>query len=382
MTPNTEAELAGAVKAAAAGGQRLRIRGGGTRSRLGCPVEADETLSTTGLTGVSLYEPGALTIVAAAGTPVAEIKATLNAEGQRLPFEPMDHRGLLGSEGEPTIGSVVACNISGPRRIQAGACRDSLIGVRFVDGQGTVIKNGGRVMKNVTGYDLVKLMAGSYGTLGVLTEVAFKVLPKPEACSVVLIDGLDDRTAVKAMSAALGSPYDVTGAAHIPVGLDGDPVTMIQVEGFEDSVAYRAGKLRDLLSSYGDITIESDPEKTQAGWAHVRDVAPFHDRAGDVWRVSAKPSDGPNLVEAMRGAGRTADVLYDWSGGLIWVLTPEGTDIRPYCPEGHATLIRASDETKNRLPVFQPQADVLERVSRGLREKFDPKNILNPGLMG
>jgi glycolate oxidase FAD binding subunit len=382
MTPNTETELAGAVKAAAAKGQRLRIRGGGTRSRLGRPVEADETLSTTGLTGISLYEPGALTIVAAAGTPVAEIKAVLNAEGQRLPFEPMDHSGLLGSEGEPTIGSVVACNISGPRRIQAGACRDSLIGVRFVDGQGTVIKNGGRVMKNVTGYDLVKLMAGSYGTLGVLTEVAFKVLPKPEARAVVLIGGLDDRAAAKAMSAALGSPYDVTGAAHLPVGVDGDPVTMIRVEGFEASVAYRADKLRDLLSSHGDIAIENDPEKTEAGWAYVRDVAPFHDREGDVWRVSVKPSDGPDLIEAMRNAGQSVNVLYDWGGGLIWVLATEGTDIRPHCPAGHATLIRASDETKTRLPVFQPQADVLERVSRDLREKFDPKNILNPGLMG
>ena len=382
MNPSNETELAGFVKAAAAKGQRLRIRGGGTRSRLGRPVEADETLSTTGLTGISLYEPGALTIVAAAGTPLADIKAALNAEGQRLPFEPMDHRGLLGSEGEPTIGSVVACNISGPRRIQAGACRDSLIGVRFVDGQGTVLKNGGRVMKNVTGYDLVKLMAGSYGTLGVLTEVAFKVLPKPEACGVVLIKGLDDRAAVKAMSAALGSPYDVTGAAHLPVGVDGDPVTMIRVEGFEASVTYRAGKLRDLLSSYGDITIENDTEKTEAGWAYVRDVAPFQDREGDVWRVSVKPSDGPDLIEAIRNAGQSADVIYDWSGGLIWVLAPEGTDIRPQCPAGHATLIRASDETKNRLPVFQPQADVLERVSRDLREKFDPKNILNPGLMG
>lgn len=382
MKPNTEAELAGAVKAAAENGQRLRICGGGTRSRLGRPVEADTTLSTGGLSGISLYEPGALTIVAAAGTPLAEVEATLNSEGQRLPFEPMDHRGLLGSEGEPTIGGAVACNISGPRRIQAGACRDSLIGVRFVDGLGTVIKNGGRVMKNVTGYDLVKLLAGSYGTLGVLTEVAFKVLPRPEACAVVLIDGLDDRKAVEAMSAALGSPYDVTGAAHIPVGTDGTPVTMIRVEGFESSVAYRAGELRDLLSPFGGITIESDPEKTRAGWEHVRDVVPFHDRDGDVWRVSVKPSDGPKLIEAMRADGQTAEVIYDWAGGLIWVLVPEATDIRPHCPHGHATLIRASEQTRSGLPVFQPQPEVLERVSRSLREKFDPKDILNPGLMG
>ncbi|MEM6744014.1 MAG: FAD-binding protein, partial [Pseudomonadota bacterium] len=200
MTPRTEAELAEAVAGLTA---PVEVVGGGTRQGLGRPVQAGETLSAAGLCGVSLYEPGALTIVAGAGTPLAEVEAALAAEGQRLPFEPMDHRGLLGSEGEPTIGGAVACNVSGPRRVQAGACRDSLIGVRFVDGGGRAIKNGGRVMKNVTGYDLVKLMAGSYGTLGVLSEVAFKVLPAPEAVAVLRLEGLDDARAVEAMTAAL-----------------------------------------------------------------------------------------------------------------------------------------------------------------------------------
>ena len=221
-----------------------------------------------------------MTLVAGAGTPLSEVEAELARSRQRLAFEPMDHRGLLGSEGVPTVGGIVAANVSGPRRIQAGACRDHLLGVRFVDGAGAVIKNGGRVMKNVTGYDLVRLMAGSFGTLGVLTEVAFKVLPEPECRSVLLIYGLSEDAAVQSMSAALTSPFEVTGAAHTPSGLDGDPVTMIRIEGFEDSVSYRAAQLRDRLAGVGDICIETDRQNTANGWRWVRDVESFHGAAG------------------------------------------------------------------------------------------------------
>ncbi|MEM7711725.1 MAG: FAD-binding protein, partial [Pseudomonadota bacterium] len=196
MRPETEAELAEIVRGANA---PLSVRGGGTRH---VPA-AGEPLTVSGLTGITLYEPGALTLVARAGTPVAEVEAALAAEGQRLPFEPMDHRGLLGTEGAPTIGGAVAMNVSGPRRVQAGACRDSLIGVRFVDGEGTVVKNGGRVMKNVTGYDLVKLLAGSRGSLGVLTEVSFKVLPAAATQATLRLDGLKVADAVRAMAAGL-----------------------------------------------------------------------------------------------------------------------------------------------------------------------------------
>ncbi|MFV1875171.1 FAD-binding protein [Nioella sp.] len=374
LSPRDEQELSEAV--AGAGGP-LRIVGGGTRP-VGRPV-AGEVLSVAELSGIELYEPGALTIVAKAGTPLAEVEAALAAENQRLPFEPMDLRGLLGTTGEPTIGGVVAANASGPRRIQAGACRDSLIGVRFVDGRGTVVKNGGRVMKNVTGYDLVKLVAGSYGTLGVLSEVAFKVLPGVETRACVLLNGLSNADAVAAMSKALGSPFEVSGAAHTPAGLDGHPVTMLRLEGFADSVAYRAGRLRELLAGFGDISVETDPERVLAGWNWVRDVEPFHGRAGDVWRVSVKPSDGPEI--AARAGG---DVLMDWGGGLVWALVPEGTDLRAKLRDfaGHATLIRASEETRARLPVFQPEPAPVAALSEGLRRKFDPKGILNPGIMG
>ncbi|MDJ0823972.1 MAG: FAD-binding protein [Rhodobacter sp.] len=375
LAPNDETDLAEAVAGAAG---PLRVVGGGTRP-IGKPV-AGEVLSVAGLSGISLYEPGALTLVARAGTPVAEVEAALAAEGQRLAFEPMEHRGLLGTSGEPTIGGVVAANVSGPRRVQAGACRDFLLGVRFVDGRGTVLKNGGRVMKNVTGYDLVKLMAGSYGTLGVLSEVSFKVLPAPAAVAVLLIEGLDDGQAVRAMAAALGSPFEVTGAAHTPKGVDGAPVTMIRIEGFESQVRYRASALADVLAEFGEIAIETDPERTRAGWAWVRDVEPFHVLPGDVWRLSVKPSDGPEVAARAEADG----LLYDWGGGLVWVLVPEGTDLRARLGafEGHATLVRASEATRATLPAFQPEPAPLAAIAAGLREKFDPRGILNPGLMG
>ncbi len=375
LTPQNEAALAEAVAAASG---PLRVAGGGTRP-VGNPV-TDEVLSVSGLTGVTLYEPGALTLVVAAGTPLAEVEAALAKENQRLAFEPMDHRGLLGTEGEPTIGGVVAANVSGPRRIAVGACRDHLLGVRFVDGQGTVLKNGGRVMKNVTGYDLVKLLCGSYGTLGVLTEVSLKVLPKPDVTGVVLIEGLSNEDAVRALSMALGSPFEVTGAAHTPVGVDGDPVTMIRIEGFEASVAYRLERLQDLLRSFGTSATETDPQKTAAGWRWVRDVEAFHGAPGDVWRISVKPSDGPAAAQALQAEG----LLYDWGGGLVWARVAEGTDVRAMLDgvRGHATLVRASEETRRKLGAFHPETAPLAAISRGLREKFDPRGILNPGLMG
>lgn len=378
MRVTTEAELAETIAAAQG---PLRIRGGGTRD-VGRPVTGD-VLDTSGLSGITLYEPGALTMVAQAGTPLAEIEAALEAEGQRLAFEPGDWRGLLGTDGTPTIGGVVAANVSGPRRIQVGAARDFMLGVRFVDGAGNIVKNGGRVMKNVTGYDLVKLMCGSWGTLGVLTEVSFKTLPKSGATGVLLCEGLSDADAVRALSKALGSPYEVTGAAHLQKGMDGAPVTMIRLEGSEASVAYRTDAMRTLLSGIGDFTIETDPERTAAGWRYIRDVEPFHGRDGDVWRLSVKPTDAPGVVAEIGGT----EAVFDWGGGLIWILVPEGqkTDaIRGSVAAvgGHATLFRASEATRHATSVFQPQPAALARIEADLRAKFDPRGILNAGLMG
>ena len=364
IAAKTEAELADAVRGS---NGPMRIVGGGTRS-IG-HVGPAEVLETSGLSGVTLYEPGALTLVAGAGTPLAEVEALLASEGQRLPFEVPDMRGLLGGTGASTLGGVVAANASGPRRVQVGACRDSLIGVRFIDGTGTVIKNGGRVMKNVTGYDLVKLIAGSHGTLGVLTEVSFKLLPVPAAAMTLILNGLDDFRAVAAMSAALASPFEVSGAAHWP-----GSGTFFRIEGFAASVAYRAGQLADLLADFGPMTREDD---TANRWANIRDVSLFHGRNGDVWRVSVKPSDAP-VIAARSGAEAVA---YDWGGGLIWMLMAPGSDLRarlgPF--SGHATRVRSGPA--DGIAAFQPEAPALSTLTKALRAKFDPRGILNPGLM-
>lgn len=352
-------------------------------------MQAERTLVTTRLSGIRLYEPGALTLGVGAGTPMAEVEAALAVEGQMLPFEPIDHRALMGTAGEPTIGGAVAVAAAGPRRIQRGACRDAMIGVRLVDGAGKPIANGGRVMKNVTGYDLVKLMAGHHGTLGVLSEITFKVLPAPKATAVLLLDGLDDVAAVAAMSAALGSPHDVAGAAHFPVGIDGDPVTMIRIEGLERSVAYRARALCDLLSDHGDVRTETDPARTAAGWKWVRDAEMFAGRDGAVWRISLRPGAAPGLVAAIRARLGVGGAFYDWGGGLVWLATDEAGDagaaaIRQEVGArgGHATLIRASAATRAAVDVFHPEPPPLAAFSAGLRARFDPAGVLNPGRMG
>ena len=364
LTPGSEGELAETIRAASA---PFRIEGGGTR-----PVGltgAETVLSTRGLGGITLYEPGALTIVAQAGTPVAEIEAALSAENQRLAFEPMDHRALLGTEGEPTIGGIVAANVSGPRRVSVGACRDFALGVRFVDGAGNVVKNGGRVMKNVTGYDLVKLMCGAHGTLGVLTEVSLKVLPRPDTAATLSFTGLSTADAVALMSAALGSPFEVTGAAHLP-----GEATLLRVEGFEASVRYRAGRLRDALTRFGAAEIGDDID-----WSAIGNVAALAGGIEDVWRISVKPSDAPLVADRLP----EARLRLDWGGGLIWAAVEPGTDLRAKMAglPGHATLVRGDVETKRRLGVFHPEPPALADLARGLRARFDPKGLLNPGLM-
>ncbi len=373
MRPESEADLAEIIAAAKA---PFHIRGGGTRG-IGRPV-AGEVLETGALSGITLYEPGALTLVAQAGTPLAEIEAALQAEGQRLAFEPMDHRGLLGTTGAPTLGGVVAGNVSGPRRVQAGACRDFMLGVRFVDGAGRVVKNGGRVMKNVTGYDLVKLMTGSWGTLGVLTEVSLKVLPTPETAASLVIRGLSAQDAVGAMARAMGSPFEVTGAAHLPSGGDGPSETVLRIEGFETSVHYRANRLRDMFAEH-DVPIESDPDHVAARWSAIRDVQAMTGQPGDVWRISCTPSEGPALAARLDAQ----QLLFDWAGGLIWARVPEGTDARARLGAfgGHATLVQGSEATRAALPVFQPEPAPLAALTDGVRAQFDPRGLLNPGLM-
>jgi len=338
----------------------LRITGGSTRpvgAQAGAPLQV-------AISGISLYEPGALTLIAGAGTPLSEIEAAVAAEGQRLPFEPARWGALLGMAGESTIGGVVAANVSGPRRVQAGACRDSLIGVRFVDGTGAVVKNGGRVMKNVTGYDLVKLMAGSWGTLGVLSEVAFKLLPAAPAQATLVMD-VPLAEAARVLALALGSPFDVSGAGWLP-----GTGAIVRIEGLEHSVAYRAGRLAEGLAAFAPKLLR---EEGASLWRDLAEVRPFHGASGDLWRFSVKPSEGPAVAARLGG-----QAVLDWGGGLVWALLPPGTDARHLAAPntGHATCLRGA------LPAFEPEAAPVAALSRALRAKFDPDGLFNPGKMG
>lgn len=387
LSPSDETEVADLVARANQSKEPLAVVGGGTRAGIGRPTQTSAILSTSRLTGITLYEPAELVLSARAGTPLAEVENLLASKGQRLPFEPMDHRPLLGSSNAPTVGGVVGSNVSGPRRIQAGAARDSLIGLRAVTGKGDIVKSGGRVMKNVTGYDLVKFLAGSYGTLAVLSEVTFKVLPAPETESTLVLSGLDDEGAVAAMSAALGSPFSVTGAAHHPAYAREPARTFIRIEGFLDSVADRAARLADDLVGFGS-TERLDGGSSAQLWRSVRDVEllGFSPKM-PIWRMSVRPTDAPGAVATIREIFECR-VLYDWGGGLIWLGGGSGADagagvVRAAAAVagGYATLIRAARDIRAAVPVFEPLDPALMALTKRLKQTFDPVGILNPGRM-
>jgi glycolate dehydrogenase FAD-binding subunit len=387
LAPRDEQDLAAVIAGAAQNRTPLAVGGAGTKAAMGRPAQTEANLSVTALSGITLYEPAELVISARAGTPVAEVRRVLGERGQDLAFEPADYRTLLGSRGEPTIGAVAAANLAGPRRIMAGSARDSLIGVRFVNGRGEVVKSGGRVMKNVTGLDLVKLMAGSWGTLGVLTEVTFKVLPKPERSSTLIFRGLEDRQAIAALCAAVASPFEVSGAAHLPALDRLGARTLLRIEGFSVSVDYRIGEVRRLLKRCGSPDI-LEGRGAEALWQSVRDATLLSEpKDAAIWRISTAPTRGPDIVEAV---AQSLDIrwYYDWSGGLIWVAAPAEGDagaalIRDAVKAsgGHAMLVRAPTEVRAATDVFQPLDAAIHRLSVGIKAAFDPAGILNPGRM-
>src|SRR6516164_1622114 len=347
--PRDARELSDIVAAALAREEPLEIVAGGSKRALGRPLQTPHTLDMSAFSGIRSYEPEELVLTVGAATPMRVIDAALAERGQMLAFEPPDWRQLLGSaQAEPTLGGVTAANLSGPRRIKAGAARDHLLGFRAVSGRAEAFKAGGRVVKNVTGYDLCKLMAGSYGTLAALTELTFKVLPRPEAERSLLLLGLNDAAATRAMTAALNSPHEVSGAAHLPRGAEGAqrPLTVMRLEGPGPSVAARAAALAAELGAFGFVEEMHDAASRDL-WRAVRDVAPL---AGEpqrsVWRVSVAPSAGAGLAAEL--AHRVDHRhFFDWGGGLVWIAVKDAADggaagLRAAVARvgGHASLIR------------------------------------------
>lgn len=394
--PKDGPELAKLISWAAGDGEALEVIAGGSKRGLGRPVAAPHVLDMTGFTGLEAYEPEELVLTAKPGTPLGEIEAMLDRAGQMLAFEPGDWGEMLdGAAGRQTLGGTLACNLAGPRRIKQGAARDHLLGFHAVSGRGEAFKAGGRVVKNVTGYDLSKLMAGSYGTLAVLTEVTVKVLPKPEATRTLVLSGLDDERAVAALTQALNSPYEVGGAAHLPAAAApsvltgaGGAATLIRVEGPRPSVETRAAALRQELRDFGAAEVLSDAAAV-APWRALRDVRPFlGERDRVIWRISVAPQGGPGVAATI---GRSLDMraFFDWGGGLVWCAVASdvangGAEIvrgAAKAAGGYATLIRASADLRARIPVFDPQPPALAALSRRIKESFDPRRILNPGRM-
>jgi glycolate oxidase FAD binding subunit len=390
-----------AVQWALAEGKTLELMGAGSKRAIGRPSQTDISLDLCGLSGISLYEPQELVLSAKAATPLAEIEALVASKGQQLAFEPMDCGPILGHSSGATLGGTLAANLSGPRRIKAGAARDHFLGFTAVSGRGESFKSGGRVVKNVTGYDLCKLMAGSWGTLAALTEVTIKILPAPETEETILLRGLAPERAVAAMTAAMASAADVSGAAHLPRGLTAripvreiagaaDAVTALRLEGFAPSVAYRAHSLETLVKSFGE-SARAGPVVSRALWQAIRDAAPFASSGEGpqrpLWRISTVASRAAELAATVAKA-LDSEVLFDWSGGLLW-LSVGGTDDAGAAVigravaqiGGHATLMRASSGVRAAVAVFSAQDPVLGALTRRVKEGFDPKRVLNPGRM-
>ena len=401
LKPETAEQVLDAVKWAAASESQLAVKGQGSKEGFGRAVEADCRLDLSGVTGIGCYEPNELFMTAGAATTLAEIEAALRQNNQQMAFEPADLGILLGGEGDAgTIGGAIACNLAGPRRIKVGAARDHFLGFNAVSGRGETFKSGGTVVKNVTGFDLSKLIAGSFGTLAVMTEVTFKVLPAPEKTRTVLVLGLSDQDAMKAMAKALGSSHEVSGAAHLPeaaakgskvshVAGTGRSVTAFRVEGPGPSVEHRCRAVTALLGGGASVE-ELHSENSALLWREICDVRLLDGDGGNgrqVWRLSVPPMNGAGVAEQLT-AVTGASVFYDWGGGLIWLTmdaTPDaGHETVRRAVEaagGHATLVRAEADVRNRVPVFEPQTGALREITARIKEGFDPKGILNPGRM-
>ena len=391
------------VRAALASEQPLEIIGHGSKRLIGQPMATNAVLDLSALNAVTAYEPNELIITVQAGAPLADVQSLIDSKNQQFAFEPVNTSQLLGTPGAGTIGGMIGAGLAGPRRIKAGGARDHLLGAHAVSGFGDSFKAGGRVVKNVTGYDLCKLLAGSWGTLAVMTEVTLKVMPRPESERTLMLRGLDDITANRAMTAALGSPFDVSGAAHVAdstvragagaltdLGSPREAVTLLRLEGITASAVHRAAALAAVLAPFGMAEILEDAASAVA-WRSVRDVQPFAANGSlggwPVWRIVCPPASGGVLGERLsRDTG--GEVIYDWGGGLIWAALPPRPDAqaalvrqRVNAVGGHATLIRASAQVRRDVDVFHPQQDGLAALGERVRLSFDPKNILNRGRL-
>ncbi len=368
---SSESEIVDAVMAARDWKSPLEIVAGGTKRALGRAVTTmGSVLDVSALRGIVSYEPDELILTAAPGTPVAEIEAVLAQKGQRLGFAPPDWGPLLGGEaGLGTIGGAIAADANGPARVRCGAVRDHLLGIRAVNGFGEAFKAGGKVVKNVTGFDIPKLMCGAFGTLGVLSEVTLRVFPKPPLTVVLCARDLTPEDGLALLRKVWSSPLDATGLAY------SNGRVLIRLEGEKEPLAETCAALRALT----DRAVEEIAEG-EIAFGAIADGAPFADTPYDVWRAFVPPA-GAAQVAAEIDAPLW---LADWAGGLLWLGTLPGSDgVRGPVAKagGHAMLLRASEATRERLAVFEPQDAARLAITRSVKAAFDPLGLFNPERM-
>jgi len=401
--PDTTQQIEEAVSWALASETSVEVIGGGSKRAFGRSSEAGHLLDLSAVSGIVKYEPKELVMSALPGTSLSEIATALEPNRQELAFEPADLGSLFGTatgaaNTSGTIGGAFACNLSGPKRIRNGAARDHILGFQAISGRGEAFKSGGRMFKNVTGFDLSKLLSGSFGTLAIFSELTFKVLPAPETIHTVLVFGLRADDATRAMTVALHSSNEVSGVAHLPadvaaasgvaaVSSASGPVTAVRVEGFGPSVEYRCNSLVDLLGGFGETGLLETADSENL-WREVRDVSYYAGKTeNQVWRVSTPPNKGAAVARKILQE-RPGKVYFDWGGGLLW-LSLEATDdaaheaVRAALGDagGHATLVRATEAVRAGVPVFQPQPGPLAALTGRVKDSLDPHGVLNPGRM-
>ncbi len=366
----TEDEIIEAVQQAREWQAPLEILAGGTKRNLGRPVVTmGSTLDVSGLSGIVSYEPEELILTAKPGTTVAEITHVLAQRGQRLGFEPPEWGPLLGADGGlGTIGGAISADAAGPARVQYGAARDQLLGIRGVNGLGEAFKAGGKVVKNVTGFDVPKLVCGAMGTLCVLTEVTLRVYPKPPLSTTLAVRGLAPEEGFALLRKVWSSPLEATGLCF------SKDTALIRLEGEEEPLAAKCAMARALSPAH----MFAEIEQGEIAWAAIGDGGVFLDTPFDVWRVFVPPA------QAAQVAAQIDSPLWlgDWAGGLLWVATLPGSDtVRGIAKAagGYALLTRAEEDTRERIAPFEAEDDARAQLTRAVKAAFDPMGLFNPG---
>ena len=368
FAPGTEEEVRDCIRAALAEQRKLEVRGGGTKAELGTPDRDTDILSTQGLTGIVDYDPSELVMTVRAGTPLVDVQRALAEANQHLAFEPYGNP-------QSTIGGIVAAGISGSRRLSAGAVRDYVLGFRAVSGRGEIFVAGGKVVKNVTGYDLSKLVTGSWGRLAALVEVTLKCVPAPQETETMCWHGIAKGDAWPLMARAMGMPTDVAAAAYLPGRGQDDARIILRLEGFRPSINSRKRVLSDRLGSCDFV----EPQAAAELWTKVRGGSGLEGSA-PLWRISVPARRGLEISSLIDQRG--GEWLADWAGGLIWARIEGYADDLRQCVGalgGHATLVEAKDNVRREVAALHLPVPGIAALNRRVRRAFDPGRVFETG---